>query len=340
MSEQAEPARPARPARVEWRRAVLRVAAFREIVLILIIVVSALVLSGVNPNFLTVANFRGVLIGAVPGAIIAIGMAVLLASGGFDLSVAAVMALCGTVAAFLLVRGIPIPVAVLLTVLLGAVIGLLNGVVVTYLNVNPLIATLGTLSIARGVALVMTEGYNISNLPASFTALGEGGPLGLPDMVWIMLALVVVGDLALRGTRFLRQVYYVGSNERAARLSGIRVNGLRMFTYSLSATLAAVAGILLAARLSTAVPTAGQGLELTVIAAAVIGGASLAGGEGTVLGAVLGILFLNLISNALTLLGVSIFWQMVATGVVLVVAVSLDMLVRGRAPLVSRLKGG
>lgn len=337
MSEQAERAR---PARVEWRRAVFRVAAFREIVLILIIVISALVLSRVNPNFLTVANFRGVLIGAVPGAIIAIGMAVLLASGGFDLSVAAVMALCGTVAAFLLVQGIPIPVAVLLTLLLAAVIGLVNGVVVTYLNVNPLIATLGTLSIARGVALVMTEGYNISNLPASFTALGEGGPLGLPDMVWIMLALVVVGDLALRATRFLRQVYYVGSNERAARLSGIRVNALRLFTYSLSATLAAVAGILLAARLSTAVPTAGQGLELTVIAAAVIGGASLAGGEGTVLGAVLGILFLNLISNALTLLGVSIFWQMVATGVVLVVAVSLDMLVRGRAPLVSRLKGG
>ncbi|MGH2662372.1 MAG: ABC transporter permease [Actinomycetota bacterium] len=337
MSEQAEPAP---PARVDWRRAVLRVAAFREIVLILIIVISALVLSRVNPNFLTVANFRGVLIGAVPGAIIAIGMAILLASGGFDLSVAAVMALCGTVAAFFLVQGIPIPVAVLLTLLLGAVIGLVNGVVVTYLNVNPLIATLGTLSIARGVALVMTEGYNISNLPASFTALGEGGPLGLPDMVWIMLALVVVGDLALRATRFLRQVYYVGSNERAARLSGIRVNGLRLFTYSLSATLAAVAGILLAARLSTAVPTAGQGLELTVIAAAVIGGASLAGGEGTVLGAVLGILFLNLISNALTLLGVSIFWQMVATGVVLVMAVSLDMLVRGRAPLVSRLKGG
>jgi ribose transport system permease protein len=136
--------------------------------------------------------------------------------------------------------------------------------------------------------------------------------------------------LALRRTRFLRQVYYIGGNERAARLSGIRVDALRVFTYMLSGTLSALAGVLLAARLSTAVPTAGEGFELTVIAAAVIGGASLAGGEGTVLGAVLGVAFLALISNALTLLEVSIFWQEVATGVILVAAVSLDMLLRRR----------
>jgi ribose transport system permease protein len=149
-------------------------------------------------------------------------------------------------------------------------------------------------------------------------------------MVWIMLGLVVAGDFALRHTRFLRQVYYIGGNERAARLSGIRVDALRVFTYMLSGILAALAGVLLAARLSTAVPTAGEGLELQVIAAAVIGGASLAGGEGTVLGAVLGVVFLSLISNALTLLSVSIFWQQVTTGIVLIVAVSLDMLLRRR----------
>lgn len=322
----------ARPAflgrREDWRALAWRLGEFRELALIVILVGSMALMSQLSPNFLTEGNLRSVLIGMVPGAIIAIGMAVLLASGGFDLSVAAVMALCGTVAAWLLVHGAGVVPSILLTLVLGFGIGAINGALVTFLRVNPLIATLGTLSVARGLALVMTEGYNISSLPSSFTRLGEGDHLGLPWMVWIMVVLVVVGDVALRRTRVLRQVYYLGGNERAARLSGIRVDALRVFTYMLSGTLAALAGVLLAARLSTAVPTAGQGLELTVIAAAVIGGASLAGGEGTVLGAVLGVAFLALISNALTLLDVSIFWQEVTTGVVLVVAVSLDMLLR------------
>jgi ribose transport system permease protein len=304
--------------------------AFRELALIGIILATALVMSQLSPYFLSGGNLRSVLVGLVPGAIMAVGMAVLLASGGFDLSVAAVMALCGTIAAWLTVQGVPVPMAILLTLLLGLLIGSGNGALVTFLGINPLIATLGTMSIARGLALVITEGYNISSLPDSFTQLGEQGPLKLPWMVWITLALIIVGDLALRRTRFLRQVYYIGGNERAARVSGIPVDGMRVFTYMLSGTLAALAGILLAARLSTAVPTAGAGLELTVIAAAVIGGASLAGGEGSVLGAVLGIAFLSIISNALTLLSVSIFWQIVVTGVVLIVAVSIDVLLRRR----------
>jgi ribose transport system permease protein len=313
-----------------WRAFARRLGEFRELALIAILLGSMALMSQLSPNFLTVGNLRSVLIGMVPGGIIAIGMAVLLASGGFDLSVAAVMALCGTVAAWLVVHDVGVGPSILLTFLLGVGIGAVNGGLVTFLRVNPLIATLGTLSVARGLALVMTEGYNISGLPSSFTRLGEGDHLGLPWMVWIMISLVVLGDLALRRTRFLRQVYYLGGNERAARLSGIRVDALRVFTYMLSGALAALAGVLLAARLSTAVPTAGQGLELTVIAATVIGGASLAGGEGTVLGAVLGVAFLALIANSLTLLEVSIFWQEVTTGVVLVVAVSLDMLLRRR----------
>jgi ribose transport system permease protein len=316
--------------RPNWRETGRRLTQFRELAMIGILGVSVLVMSQLSENFLTIGNLRAVLIGLVPAAIIAIGMSVLLASGGFDLSVAAVMALCGTVAAWLTVHGVGVAGSIVLTLLLGLGIGSINGSLVTFLRVNPLVATLGTLSIARGLALVMTEGYNISDLPSSFVQLGEGDHLGLPWMVWIMLGLVVLGDLALRHTRFLRQVYYIGGNERAARLSGIRVDALRVFTYMLSGALAALAGVLLAARLSTAVPTAGEGLELQVIAAAVIGGASLAGGEGTVLGAVLGVVFLSLISNALTLLSVSIFWQQVTTGIVLIVAVSLDMLLRRR----------
>ena len=325
----AKPSR-AVAARVDWRRGLARLVELRELALILILGFSIVLMSRLNENFLTIGNLRSVLIGMVPGAIIAIGMAVLLASGGFDLSVAAVMALCGTVAAWLSVHGVGVLGSIVLSLLLGVAIGAVNGALVTFVRVNPLIATLGTLSAARGLALVMTEGYNISDLPSSFVQLGEGDHLGFPWMVWIMLGLVVLGDLALRHTRFLRQVYYIGGNERAARLSGIRVDALRVFTYMLSGTLSALAGVLLAARLSTAVPTAGQGLELTVIAAAVIGGASLAGGEGSVLGAVLGVAFLALISNALTLLDVSIFWQEVVTGIILVAAVSIDMLLRRR----------
>jgi ribose transport system permease protein len=313
-----------------WRAWGVRLIGFRELALILIMAASVALMSQLSPYFMTAGNLRSILIGLVPGALIAIGMAVLLASGGFDLSVAAVMALCGTVAAWLVTHGVPIPLAIPATLLLGTVIGVGNGSIITFLRVNPLIATLGTMSIARGLALVITEGYNVSGLPDGFTMLGQEGPFNLPWMVWIMALLVLLGDLALRGTRFLRQVYYLGGNERAARLSGIRVRALRVFTYTLSGMLAALAGVLLAARLSTAVPTAGEGLELTVIAAAVIGGASLAGGEGTVLGAVLGIVFLSLISNALTILSVSIFWQIVVTGVILIVAVSTDMLLRRR----------
>ena len=325
-----EPGELAEGRRSAWRNALDAVVAFRELALIGIILATALVMSQLSPYFLSGGNLRSVLVGLVPGAIMAVGMAVLLASGGFDLSVAAVMALCGTIAAWLTVQDVPVPMAILLTLLLGLLIGSGNGALVTFLGINPLIATLGTMSIARGLALVITEGYNISSLPDSFTQLGEQGPLKLPWMVWIMLALIILGDLALRRTRFLRQVYYIGGNERAARVSGIPVDGMRVFTYMLSGTLAALAGVLLAARLSTAVPTAGEGLELTVIAAAVIGGASLAGGEGSVLGAVLGIAFLSMISNALTLLSVSIFWQIVVTGVVLIVAVSIDVLLRRR----------
>lgn len=324
------PVEPAPPGRRPWRSVLDAVIAFRELALIGIIAITSLIMSQLSPYFLTTGNLRSVVVGLVPGAIMAVGMAILLASGGFDLSIAAVMAFCGTIAAWLTVHGFSVPVAILMTLILGALIGTGNGVLVTFLGINPLIATLGTMSVARGLALVITEGYNVSSLPDGFTQLGQEGPLNLPWMVWVMVVLVITGDLALRRTRFLREVYYIGGNERAARLSGIPVNGLRVFTYVLSATLASLAGILLAARLSTAVPTAGEGLELTVIAAAVIGGASLAGGEGSVLGAVLGIAFLSIISNALTLLSVSIFWQIVVTGVVLIVAVSIDVLLRRR----------
>jgi ribose transport system permease protein len=269
-------------------------------------------------------------IGLVPTAIITIGMTLLLVSGAFDLSVGSVLALTGTVVALLIVRGAPVVVAVPITALAGAGIGLVNGVLVTRLSVNPLVATLGTMSVARGLALVLTEGYSVSGLPPSFGFMGVASWFGVPIMVVITIAMIVVADLALRHTRALRQLYYVGSNETAARLSGISVDLVRIVAFVATSLLATLAGILLASRLMAGTPTAGSGLELQVLAAAVIGGASLRGGEGTVLGGFLGVVFVALINDAMTMLAVSIYWQMVVIGVVLTVAVALDMLVRRR----------
>jgi ribose transport system permease protein len=287
-------------------------------------------MSFVSPYFLSWANFRAVSVGLVPTAIIAIGMTMLLVCGAFDLSVGSVLALASTVLALLVSGGLDIPLAVLLTLMLGAGIGLANGFVVTGLGVNPLVATLGTMSVARGIALVLTEGFSISALPKTFGYVGKSDVLGMPLMFWIMIALVLIGDLALRHARVLRQLYFIGGNEHAARLSGISVGAVRTLAFVITGTLSALAGMLLASRLGSGTPTAGAALELQVLAAAVIGGASLRGGEGTVLGAFLGVLFVALINNAMTMLSVSIYWQMIVTGAVLVAAVAIDVMVRRR----------
>jgi ribose transport system permease protein len=305
-----------------------RLATMREAALLVMIAILVMTMSFASPYFLSVANFQAMIAGMVPTAIIVVGMTILLVSGSFDLSVGSVMALASTLVALLLLAGVPIPVAILATCVLGLAVGALNGLIVTGLGVNPLIATLGTMSMARGAALVFTEGFSLTSLPEGFAMFGKAQFFGLPAMAWIMLAIVILGDIGLRRTRFLRQVYFIGGNERAAALSGIPVARVRVVCFMLSGLLAAFAGILLASRLMSGTPTAGNALELQVLAAAVIGGASLRGGEGTVLGAFLGVVFVALLSNAMTMLAVSIYWQMIVTGLVLIVAVAIDMLAR------------
>lgn len=305
-----------------------KVFAWRELTLLILIILLILAMSIASPYFLTLANANAVAVGLVPTGIIVVGMAILLVSGGFDLSVGSVLALASTFCAYLMTAGWPIGFAVAGTLVLGATVGLANGLLITGLSINPLVATLGTMSVARGLALVLTEGFSLSSLPPSFGYAGSAKLLGLRVIVWMMLVIVLVGDLALRHTAFFRQVYFIGSNERAARLSGIPVGRVRIIAYMITAVLAALAGILLASRLMSGTPTAGNGLELQVLAAAVIGGASLRGGEGTVLGAFLGAVFVALINNAMTMLAVSIYWQMIVTGAVLVLAVTIDMIAR------------
>jgi ribose transport system permease protein len=311
-----------------------RIAGVREAGLLLIIVVVSVALTLLTPSFLTWGNLVTTLAGLSLDAIVVVGMTIALISGGFDLSVGAVFACAGIVAVGLMIAEVPIPIAILAALISGAAWGSLNGFLITRVGVNPFITTLGTMGMARGVVLVLTEGRVLAPVPNGFKLLGQAqiGPAnhGVPIIVFFGLATILVGDVLLRNSVFLRQVYYVGGNERAARLSGLPVDRIKFLVYLLSGLLAALAGVIAAARFGSGSPLAGTGMELRLIAAAVIGGASLAGGEGTILGALLGLILLALVSDALILLNVNVYWQQLVTGAILVAAVTFDVLARRR----------
>ncbi len=322
------------PGAQPWRR----LADFREFTIIAIILAVGAAMTFASDVFLTPGNLSVVLLAVSTQAIVAIGMTVLLVSGGFDLSVGSTVGLTGAVTALCLVSGIPAPAAIVAGLALGAFIGLANGLIIARLGINAFITTLGMMGIVRGALYVITRGRNITGLPKSFNEIGQGYLWGLDHPIVqhpivISLVLIVIGDLLLRRTRFFRQNYYIGGNEKAARLSGIRVDRLKIFNYALTGLLAAVAGILMTARLGSATVSAGERLELQVISAVIIGGASLQGGEGTVLGAFLGCILMALIVTSLNLLGVDIYWQQLVTGATLLVAVMIDTLGKKRKGL-------
>jgi ribose transport system permease protein len=300
-----------------------------------IIVLSVIAMTYAVPQFLGRQNISAILLSLSDQSIIAIGMAILLISGGFDLSVGSTVALSGAVTAIWLGQGIPVPVAILLGLGVGVLIGLINGLIIAEVGINPFITTLGMMSLARGMLMVVTDGQNISGLPPSFTVLGQGSIFGVQYPIIISLVLVITGDFLLRRSRFFRQNYYIGGNEKAAILSGINVKKIKIFNYMLTGFLAALAGIIIAARLGSASTTAGKGLELRVISAVIIGGASLRGGVGTVAGAFLGALLMSIIISSITLLGIALNWIDFAIGATLLLAVMADTLSRkqGQRPV-------
>lgn len=308
-----------------------RLIVSREMAMLALILATGIILSLTTTRFLNGPNLIAIARAFSMEALVVVGMSMLLIGGFFDLSVGSVMALAGIVCASLIAKGhLPIPLAILGGLAVGAITGGINGFVVTRAKVNALIATLGMMSVARGIALGYTEGRPVINLPQSFNIIGQGDLFSLPLIVLYMLVVVLSADILLRRARALRQIYYVGGSEKAARLSGINVDRVVFLTFVASGVLAALAGIITTARLTSGVPTAFTGVELRIIAACVLGGCSMAGGEGTVLGAVLGLVFMAMMSNAMTLFGVSIYWEGVITGTILVVAVSLDMISRRR----------
>jgi ribose transport system permease protein len=297
----------------------------READLLLAIYLAVIVFAVLYPaSFFSAANARAVLNNLAFDGILAVGMVLLLIAGVFDLSVGAMASLAGVLCGWLLVKqGWPVAAAVAAALLASALGGLVNGLLVARARVNALITTLGTLGVFQGLA-VLVGGPGVTDLPAGFTALGQTERAGLQLPVWGMLALAAAAHYLLRHTGRFRQFYYVGSNPKAARLSGIDVDGLQVLGFTLAGLTAGFAGLAFAARVGAAVSTAGAGAELRVITAVILGGASLTGGKGSVPGALLGVAFMALVTNVLILARVSSYWQGIVVGVILIVAVALD----------------
>lgn len=308
------------------RRFLARLVRVREFTLIAMIIVIGIVLQLITGRFLTVPNLTPILLGIATSSIIVVGMTGALVSGGFDLSVGSVFAMAGVTAAVALRADVSIPISILLGVGVGVIAGLVNGLLITKVQINPFITTLGMMGIARGIGLAVTGGTTIPVRTPEFFVYGQGRTLDIPNLVLIALIAVLIGDFLMRRSAAFRQIYYVGGNEEAARLSGINVDRVKIAVYALSGLLAALAGVLSVSRFQSAEPGAGTGEELRIIAACIIGGCSLRGGKGTVIGGLFGLIFVGVINNGLVLLRVPVYWQQLSVGVVLLLAVGFDTL--------------
>jgi ribose/xylose/arabinose/galactoside ABC-type transport system permease subunit len=296
-----------------------------ELSLAIALVVLMTTLSLARPNFLNFANLINLLRQISINGILAVGVTYVLLTGGVDLSLGSVVALTGVIAAGLAHPGahvILVPVA--MGVLAGVLCGTVNGFLVTRGRIAPFIATLGMMTAARGLALLVSGGKPVSNLTSTFTSIGSGDIAGVPVPVVIFAVVALVSWVFLRNMRMGRYVYAVGGNENAARAAGVNVRGVKMIAYTICGALAGVAGVVLAARITTGQPNAGIGYELDAIAAVVIGGTSLSGGVGGIGGTVLGALLIGVINNGLDLLNVSSYYQQIVKGLIIVGAVWMD----------------
>ncbi len=297
--------------------------------------VLCLVLAVLSENFLTTANAWNVLRQVSVNICLSVGMTLVVLTAGIDLSVGSILALCGAITASLLKFGVELEVlnlfigfgsssAIIVGIMIGAGIGWFNGWTITKFKVPPFVATLAMLTIARGLTMLWTDGFPINGLGEEFAFIGTGWLLGIPMPVWITAVVVALAVVLTRKTKFGRHIYAIGGNERAARLSGVNIKRVKTSVYAIAGALAAVGGIIVTSRLDSAQPNAGISYELDAIAAVVIGGTSLSGGKGSIMGAVLGGIIIGVLNNGLVLLNVSPFWQQVVKGLVILIAVIID----------------
>jgi ribose transport system permease protein len=288
------------------------------------LIVLFLFLSFASPHFLTHTNLSSVVRQTAVINIMALGMTMIIVAGGIDLSVGSVLAFGGLVGAMALEKGAPIPLGVLCGVGVGLACGLTNGFLITRLRIEPFIVTLGMMGIVRGVTLIISNGLPVHRIPAGFSFLGEGNVLGVPFVLWILVGCALLVHFLLEHTRLGRYAYAIGSNKEAALYAGVPVRFHTAAVYAIGGALTGLAGMIEASRLMTGQPTAGQGYELQAIAAVVIGGGSLHGGEGSVVGTLIGAFIMGLLSNGSDLLGVSPYLQQAIIGAVIILAVTVD----------------
>jgi len=279
-----------------------------------------------SPHFLTSTNLSSVVRQTAVINIMALGMTLIIISGGIDLSVGAILAMGGLLGCMAMEKGYAIPVGVLVGILTGGFWGFVNGFLTTKLRINPFIVTLGTLGIVRGLTLIISNGLPVHQIPRQFSFLGEGNVLGVPFVLWILMVCALLVHMILEHTKLGRYAFAIGSNPDAAFYAGIPVAFHTTAVYVIGGMLTGLAGMIEASRLMTGQPTAGQGYELQAIAAVVIGGGSLRGGEGSVVGTLVGAFIMGLLSNGSDLLGISPYLQQAIIGAVIILAVSFDEL--------------
>jgi ribose/xylose/arabinose/galactoside ABC-type transport system permease subunit len=303
---------------------------FRRFGLLLFIILLFVVMSIIRPVFLTSGNLINVLRQVSMNGILAVGMTFVILTGGIDLSVGAVVAVTSVIAGRLMEEGHGIAAAMAYGMLAALVFGLMNGFLIALGGLPPFIATLSTMAIARGVALVYSNGRPYLIQLETFLAIGKGSFLGVPNPIWILLVVCALAFVVLNFTIFGRHVYAFGGNRQAAKLAGVRTKLVEISVYTIAGVLAGITAIILSARISSGQPTAGQSFELDAIAAVAIGGTSMAGGSGTIGGTIMGFIIIGIMINSLTLLGVSSFYQQIVKGFIISAAVMIDMQMKRR----------
>jgi len=299
----------------------------RELTLALLIVFVIVVVSFLKKGvFLNVTNFEAILIGLAYDLMIAIGMTIVLILGGIDLSVGSVLAFVGIITTLLLQDNVPIPLAIFTGLAAAGLIGALNGIMIVKAKIPPFVMTLGSMSFFRGLCFVLTSGYFVNKLPENYVKIGRGALIGISNNVLVAFAILIVIVVLIKRSKYFRQMFYIGASPRAAFLSGIPSGNLMIFGYVLCSLLAGLAGILMTSRLAMGHAGFGGGAELRAIAAAVIGGASMAGGEGSILGTALGVVVIALINNVFIMFNGSSNWQAAISGLALIIAISIDVL--------------
>jgi ribose transport system permease protein len=299
------------------------------------LIVMCIIIGLLSDKFFTVTNGWTVMRQISVNVCISVGMTLVVLTAGIDLSVGSILALCGAVTASLLKNGIEVPGfdlfigftllgAIIVGILIGSLLGAFNGWAITRFKVPPFVATLAMLTIGRGLTKLWTGGFPISGLGKSFAVIGTEWFLGIPVPVWISAFVVFIAIIITNKTKIGRYIYAIGGNESAARLSGINIKKIKIIVYAIAGALAAVGGLLVTSRLDSAQPNAGASYELDAIAAVVIGGTSLSGGKGKIMGTVLGAIIIGVLNNGLVLLDVSPFWQQVVKGLVILLAVVID----------------